>query len=225
MYTNLITNNNDQKTYDAAQQNLIYASLLMLSSQEVNNCKHQIIELYTQLHNMFKTLNQSKHSHTKCRIIHSLFNFLFGTTSSTDEINAIMNNMEIVKGNQDTLSNQIRQTFKFVNLTNTESNMNRLLLNALLKDIVQINTTVHHLSKELKALILDTNIFVNMFQLRSHLATLHNGLNSLRISILSIINHISVINSQKLAPVLLSPLDLTSLLIKLETKLLCHTPG
>ena len=40
--------------------------------------------------------------------IHSLFNFLFGTTSSKEEINAIKNNMEIVKGNQDTLSNHTK---------------------------------------------------------------------------------------------------------------------
>ena len=100
---------------------------------------------------MFHPLNQSKHSHTKCRIIHSLFNFLFGTTSSTEEINAIKNNIEILKGNQDILSNQIKQTFKFVNITYAESNTDRLLLSSLQKDIVQINTTIHHLSKELKA--------------------------------------------------------------------------
>ena len=61
-----------------------------------------------------------------------------------------------------------------------------------------------------------------MFQLRSHKATLWKGLNSLRTSILSLINQISVISSQKLTPALLSPLDLTSLLIKLETKLMSH---
>ena len=44
---------------------------------EANNCKCQTIELYTQLHNMFKTIDQSKHICTNCRIIHSLFNFLF----------------------------------------------------------------------------------------------------------------------------------------------------
>ena len=68
--------------------------------------------------------------------------------------------MEILKGNQDTLSNQIKQTFNFVNLTYTESNTNILLLNSLQKDIVQINTTVHHLSKEHTALILDRNFFI-----------------------------------------------------------------
>ena len=53
------------------------------------NCKHQIIDLHTQLHDIFNTLNQSKHTSTKCGIIHSLFNFLFGTTSSTEQITAI----------------------------------------------------------------------------------------------------------------------------------------
>ena len=145
-----------------------------------------------------------------------------GMTSSTEKINAIKNNMEILKGNQDTLSKQIKQPFNFVNLTYAESNTNRLLLSSLQKDIVQIITTVHFLSKELKALILDRNFFMIMFQYRSCLATLHNGLNSLRTSNLSIINQISVISSQKLTPTLLSPHDLTSLCIKLETKLVSY---
>ena len=55
--------------------------------------------------------------------MHSLFNFLFGTTSSAKEINAIKNNMGILKRNPDTLRNQIKQTFNFVNLTYTVSNM------------------------------------------------------------------------------------------------------
>ena len=71
---------------------------------------------------MFNTSVQTKHSHTKHRIIQSLFNFLFGTSSSTEEIKAIKNNMEILKGNQDTHSNQIKQTFNFINLTYAESN-------------------------------------------------------------------------------------------------------
>ena len=82
---------------------------------------------------------------------------------STEEINAIKNNKEILKGNQDTPSNQIKQMFNFINLTYTESNTNRLLLSSLQKDIVQINTTVHCLSKDLKALILDRNFSSSCF--------------------------------------------------------------
>ena len=52
--------------------------------------------------------------------------------------------------------------------------------------------------------------------------TLWNGFNSLRTSILSIINQVSFIHSQKLTPALLSPIDITFLLIKLETKSVLH---
>ena len=48
--------------------------------------------------------------------------------------------------------------------------------------------------------------------LRSCLATLHNGINSVKIDILSMFYQVSIINSQKLEPVLLNPLDLKSLL-------------
>ena len=90
------------------------------------------------------------------------------------------------------------------------------------KDIVQVNITAHHLSKELKALIYNRNFFIFMFQLRCHLATLHNRIHSLKIDILPILNQISVINSQKLTPALSNSLDLTSLLIKLGTTLVSH---
>ena len=39
--------------------------------------------------------------------------------------------MEILKGNQDFLSTQIKQTFNFVYLTYVETNTNRSLLNSL----------------------------------------------------------------------------------------------
>ena len=52
--------------------------------------------------------------------------------------------------------------------------------------------------------------------------TLHNGIHSLKIDILSILNQVSVISSQKLISALLNQLDLISLLIKLEAKLISH---
>ena len=57
--------------------NKTYTSLLTLCSNEITNCKCQIIDLCTQLHDIFNNLNQSKQSHTKHGIIQSLFNILF----------------------------------------------------------------------------------------------------------------------------------------------------
>ena len=57
-----------------------------------------------------------------------------------------------------------------------------------------------------------------MFQLRSHFGTLLcNGINSAKIDILSILDQVLIISSQKLKPALLNPLDLKSLLTELET--------
>ena len=44
-----------------------------------------------------------------------------------------------------------------------------------------------------------------MFQLRSHLVTLQSVINSVRIDVLSILDQVSVISSQKLKPTLLNP--------------------
>ena len=151
-----------------------------------------------------------------------LVNFLFGNPNSSAKINTIQNNMAIIEGNQDVLSSQIQMTFNFVNLTYTETDTDWLLLKSLQKDILHINNTVHCLLKELKALFHDRNFFIIMFQLRCYLATLQSGINSVRINILSILNQVSVISSQKLKPALLNQSDLELLLTKLENQLLSH---
>ena len=61
-----------------------------------------------------------------------------------------------------------------------------------------------------------------MFQLRSHLATLCNGINSVRIDILSILNQVLVISPQKLKHALLNPLDLKPLLTELQNQLVSY---
>ena len=136
------------------------------------------MQLASQINNIFATLDKTGPKHTNRGIIHSLFNFLFGDPNSAKEINAIKNNMAIPEENQDTLSSQTQKTFYFVNLTYMETDTNQLLLKSLKKDILQINSTAHHLSKELKAFFHNRNFFIIKFQLRSHLATLCNGINS-----------------------------------------------
>ena len=96
-----MNNNYDHKSYDARHQILFYSASLTLYSDEISDCKLQIAELNSQVNNIFSTLAQSKHNHAKRGIIHSLFNFLFGTSSSVDERTAIKTNMEILKGNPD----------------------------------------------------------------------------------------------------------------------------
>ena len=61
-----------------------------------------------------------------------------------------------------------------------------------------------------------------MFQLRCHLVTLQSGINSVRIDLLSILDQVSVISSQKLKPTLLNPSDLKLLLTKLESQLVSY---
>ena len=156
MKPKLVTNNNyDHKSYDPNQQNLSYSAILTLCSDEISDCILQIMDLKIQWNNIFSALYQLTHNCTERVIIHSLFNFLFGTSSSAKEIAAITNNMEILKGNQNIL-----KVFNFVNLTYAKTDTNRMLLKSLQKDIVQIKSTVHHLSKELKALIHNRNFFI-----------------------------------------------------------------
>ena len=132
------------------------------------------------------------------------FQLLINTSSSAEEIAVIRNNMEILKGNQNILSNQIQKTFTFVILPYTDTGKNRLILKSLQQEIVK-NSTVHCLSKEHKAPIQDRNFFIIMFQFRSSIAIFWNWIHSVRIDILSILHQVSGISSQKLIPTLLKP--------------------
>ena len=98
LYSKPVTNNNfHHKSYDARQHILSYSALLTLCSDELSDCKLQSTQLTSHVNNIFATLDQSKPKHTNRGIIHSLFNFLFGTSNSAEEITAIKNNMEILK--------------------------------------------------------------------------------------------------------------------------------
>ena len=132
--------------------------------------------------------------------------------------------LAIIEENQDVFSNQTKKTFNFINLTYAETDTNQLFLKPLQNDIdiLQINNTVHCLSKELKVLFHNRNFFISMFQLRSHLVTLQSGINSVRIDILSILYQVLVISSEKLKPALLNPSDLKLLLTKLENQVISH---
>ena len=74
------------------------------------------MQLTSQVDNIYATLDQSDPKGTIRGIIHSLFNLLFGNSYCAEEINAIKNNMAILKENQDNLDSQIQKTFNFVNL-------------------------------------------------------------------------------------------------------------
>ena len=88
--------------------------------------------------------------------------------------------------------------------------------------ILQVNNTIYGLSKELKVLFHDRNFFITLFQLRSHLATLQSGINSVRIDIMEILVQLSVVSSQKLKPTLLYSSDLKLLLTRTKDQLVSH---
>ena len=68
---------------------LTYSAPLKLCSNELIDCKSQIMQLTSQFNSIFATLDQTGPKCTKRGVIHSLFNFLFDDLNSTEEINAI----------------------------------------------------------------------------------------------------------------------------------------
>ena len=110
LYSKLVTYNDiNHKSYDVRQCILTYLALLKICTDELMDCKLQMIQLTTQINNICDHLDQTGPKHAKRSIIHSLFNFLFGDPDSSAEINGIKNNMAILEENQDILSSQIQR--------------------------------------------------------------------------------------------------------------------
>ena len=79
LYSKLVTNNDcNHKSYDVRQNLIRYLALLKSCTDELADCKLQIIQLTTQMNNIFATLDQPGPKSTKRGIIHSLFHSLFG---------------------------------------------------------------------------------------------------------------------------------------------------
>ena len=102
LYSKLVKNNVfDSKSHNERKCILSYSDLLKLSSNELADCKVKIMQLTTQVNNIFTILDQLKPKYTKRDIIHSQHNFLLG--NSVKEIEAIKINMAILAENQDIL--------------------------------------------------------------------------------------------------------------------------
>ena len=60
LYSKLVINNDfDHKTYDVNQHILTYLDLLILYSDELPDCKFQIMHFTSQINNIFATLDQT----------------------------------------------------------------------------------------------------------------------------------------------------------------------
>ena len=154
-------NLNYHKSYDVRQHVLTYSALLKLCTDELTDCKSKLPSWLLMLITFSLPYIKPAQKCTKRGIIHSLFNFLFGNQNKLADINSIKNNMAILEENQDIISIQIQKTFNLVNPTYAETNSNRPLLRSLQKDILQVNNTVHHLSKELKVLFQNRIFFLS----------------------------------------------------------------
>ena len=122
LYSKLVINNIfDSRSYNKRQCILSYSALLNSSFEELADCKVQIMQLTSQVDNIFATLDQSYPKCTRRGIIHSLFKFLFGNSNSADEIEAIKVNMAVLKENQDLLKKSDTENFQLHKLFYVET--------------------------------------------------------------------------------------------------------
>ena len=90
LFSKLVINNLfKSRSHNERQCILSFSALHNSNFEEHADSKVQIMQLTSQVDNIFSTLDQPNPKCTQKGIIHSLFNFLFGNSNSAKEIKAI----------------------------------------------------------------------------------------------------------------------------------------
>ena len=104
-------------------------------------------------------------------LIHSIFNFFFGSGDSNSEtINQIRSNLDILEQNQQILGDELMRQLEMIDNSNIQISQNRAVLKMLSIDLMQLNNSMNSVSEGIKALEFSKNFILAMLQLRNRLA-------------------------------------------------------
>ena len=175
-----------------------------------------------------KLLDHMTNEHTKRQskrsIIHSIFHFLFGSGDSgnSETIQQIKNNLDILEQNQQNLGDELMQQLEMIDKSNIQIGQNRAVINALSRELIQLNNTLNSVSDAVKELESIKNFILAMLQVRNRLAMMRDGMNDLREDLSKISEYMTSLTSHKVTPNLIPPTDLRDILNDVSKKLIAN---
>ena len=109
---------------------------------------------------------------SKRSVIHSIFHFLFGSGDSdnSETIQQIKNNLDILEQNQQNLGDELMQQLEMIDKSNIQIGQSRAVINALSRELIQLNNTLNTVSDAVKELEFSKNFILAMLQVRNRLA-------------------------------------------------------
>ena len=107
-----------------------------------------------------------KHStrRSKRSVIHSIFNFLFGSEDNSETIQQIKSNLEILEQNEQNLGDELMRQLELIDKSNIQINQNRAVINTLNRELIQLNNSLNSVSEGLKELEFSKKFILAMLQ-------------------------------------------------------------
>ena len=150
---------------------------------------------------------------TKRSVIHSIFNFLFGSGDSNSEmIEQIKNNLDILEQNQQNIGDELMRQLEMIDKSNIQIGQNRTVLNALSRELIQLNNSLNSVSETVKELQFSKNFILAMLQVRNWLTMMRDGMENLKEDLGKISEYMTSLTTHKVTPNLIPPTDLRDIL-------------
>ena len=160
---------------------------------------------------------------TKRSVIHSIFNFLFGSGDSNSEtIEQIKKNLDILEQNQQNIGDELMRQLEMIDQSNIQIGQNRAVINALSGELIQLNSSLNSVSEGIKELEFSKNFILAMLQVRNRLDMMRDGMNNLKEDLNKISEYMTSLTSHKVTPNLIPPTDLRDILQDVNNKLVAN---
>ena len=161
----------------------------------------------------------------KRSVIHSIFNFLFGSGDSgnSETIKQIKNNLDILEQNQQQqIGDELMRQLELIDKSNIQISQNRAVINALSRELIQLNNSLNSVSEAVKELEFGKNFILAMLQVRNRLAMMRDGMDNLKEDLSKISEYMTSLTTHKVTPNLIPPTDLRDILQDVNNKLVAN---
>ena len=184
----------------------------------------QILENYKLKFDKLLDHMSSKHSkrRSKRSVIHTIFNFLFGSEDNSETIQQIKSNLDILEQNEENLGDELMRQLELIDKSNIQITQNRAVINTLNRELIQLNNSLNSVSKGLKELEFSKDFILAMLQVRNCLDMMQDGIENLKQDLTKIHEYMMSLTTHKVSPNLIPPTDIRNILNDISKKLITN---
>ena len=152
--------------------------------------------------------------------VSNLLGGIFGSSEVDEEtIKQIQHNLKVLQSGVNSNREEIRQNLAAINLTRIEVGENRKTINALQRNLLEVNYTLsqtaHHLQETQRKLM-------TLVSVQHQVSVVRTGLSRIQLDLLHLSDYLSAISLRRVTPGILPPPDLRDLLLEIESDLASH---